>query len=59
MEILVSIVLHPVAVVLAWLNLIVRNDMGTLAKIIWAVVLFFAWGIGPIVYILFGGGTLW
>ena len=59
LEVLLSIFLHPVAVVLAWLNLAVRGDMGTLGKLIWAVVLFFAWGIGPIVYILFGGGTLW
>lgn len=59
LEVLLSIFLHPIAVILSWLNLAVRGDIGTLGKIIWAVVLFFAWGIGPIVYIFLGGGSLW
>jgi hypothetical protein len=31
--------LHPVAVVLGWLNLAGRRDMGGGAKVVWAVLL--------------------
>lgn len=58
LEILVAIILHPVAVVLAWLDEARRTDMTTAAKVIWGIVCL-VWGIGPILYILFGGGTLW
>jgi hypothetical protein len=59
LEILVSIILHPVAVVLAWINLAGRSDLDIVGKVIWAIVILLAWGIGPILYILIGGGTLW
>ena len=58
LELAVAIVLHPIAVVLCWINIAGRTDLSTLQKILWAVVCF-VWGIGPILYILFGGGTLW
>ncbi len=58
LEILISIILHPIAVVLMWLNLAGRNDLGTTQKIIWAIV-GVIWGIGPILYILVGSGALW
>ena len=58
LEIAVAIVLHPLAVVLCWINIAGRTDLSTLQKVLWAVVCF-VWGIGPILYILFGGGTLW
>ena len=57
-EILISVILHPIAVVLMWLNLAGRHDLGTAQKIIWAVV-GVIWGIGPILYILVGDGALW
>lgn len=58
LEILISAILHPIAVVLMWLNLAGRQDLGTAQKIIWAIV-GVIWGIGPILYILVGDGALW
>jgi Phospholipase_D-nuclease N-terminal len=58
LEIALAVVLHPVAVVLSWINIKGRTDLSTLQKILWAVISV-VWGIGPILYILFGGGTLW
>jgi hypothetical protein len=57
-EILVSAILHPIAVVLMWINLAGRSDLGQAQKIIWAVV-GLIWGIGPVLYILVGDGALW
>jgi hypothetical protein len=48
--------LHPVAVVLGWLNLAGRRDMGGGAKVVWAVLLIIP--IVPFVYVL-TGGDLW
>ena len=58
LEILVSVILHPVAVVLMWINIAGRSDLTTGQKVIWAIV-GIVWGIGPILYILVGGGALW
>jgi hypothetical protein len=58
LEILVSAILHPVAVVLMWINLSGRDDLSSTQKIIWAIV-GLVWGIGPILYILVGDGVLW
>ena len=58
LEILVSAILHPVAVVLMWINLAGRDDLGSAQKVIWAIV-GLVWGIGPILYILVGDGVLW
>lgn len=58
LEILVALILHPIAVVLAWINLAGRTDLSTTAKVLWGIVCI-VWGIGPILYILLGGGTLW
>jgi phospholipase D-like protein len=57
-EVLLAIFLHPVAWVLCVINIVNRNDLGGLAKFLWIVVTFF-WGIGPILYILLGGGKFW
>lgn len=59
LEILVSIFLHPIAVILAWINLAGRGDLDIVGKLIWAIVILIAWGIGPILYVLLGGGSLW
>jgi hypothetical protein len=56
LEILICIFLHPVAVVLGWVNLASRTDLGGGAKIAWAIFLLFP--IVPIVYVL-TGGDLW
>ncbi len=58
LEILISAILHPVAVVLMWINLAGRTDLNKLQKVIWAIV-GLIWGIGPILYILVGDGVLW
>jgi hypothetical protein len=58
LEIVLAILLHPIAVVLLWINLLGRSDLNTFQKVVWAVV-GLIWGIGPILYILVGGGELW
>jgi hypothetical protein len=57
-EILLSIFLHPIAMVLMWINLAARGDMSTPKKIIWFLVSIL-WGLGPILYILVAEGGLW
>jgi hypothetical protein len=58
LEILVSIILHPLALILMLLNLIGRSDIDGGKKIVWGLV-GIIWGIGPILYITVGEGTLW
>lgn len=58
-ECVLSIVLHPIAVVLAWINLLGRADIGFVQKILWLLLITFAWGVGPILYIVLSGGQLW
>ena len=50
-EILLSILLHPIAMILMWINLLARGDISTLRKIVWFVASII-WGLGPILYIL-------
>ena len=57
-EVLIAIFLHPIAFVLAVINIVNRQDMSGVAKVLWIIISFF-WGIGPILYILLGGGQLW
>lgn len=57
-EILLAIFLHPVAFVLCLINIAGRRDLTGLQKLVWAVVTL-VWGIGPILYVLVGGGALW
>lgn len=58
LELLVAIVLHPVAVILVWIDEARRSDLSSAQKVIWGIVSL-VWGIGPILYILLGGGMLW
>jgi hypothetical protein len=58
LEILLSVFLHPVAFVLALINILGRSDLSVLQKVVWIVVCL-VWGIGPILYVLVGGGSLW
>jgi len=57
-EVLLAIFLHPVAFVLAVIDIVNRKDMGGVAKFLW-IIISFVWGIGPILYILFGRGKFW
>ncbi len=57
-EILLAIFLHPIAFVLCLINILGRRELGALQKVVWIVVTFI-WGIGPILYLLVGGGELW
>lgn len=54
-ELLVCFI-HPVAVLLVWLNLVVRPELSGTAKIVWAVLALVP--IVPFVYVL-TGGELW
>jgi Phospholipase_D-nuclease N-terminal len=56
-EILLAIFLHPIAFVLCLINILGRELTG-LQKVVWAVVTLI-WGIGPILYVLVGGGEMW
>jgi len=58
LEILLSLILHPIAMLLMWINLIARGDMTTFVKVVWFVVSI-VWGLGPILYLLVAEGSLW
>jgi hypothetical protein len=58
LEILLSIFLHPIAMVLMWINLIARGDLTTSVKVVWFVASI-VWGLGPILYLLVSEGSLW
>lgn len=57
-EILLSIFLHPVAMILMWINLITRRNYSFVKKLVWFAISLL-WGIGPILYILISDGELW
>ncbi len=58
LEVIVSIVLHPVAMILMWLNLAGRGNMDGNRKLVWFIVSLI-WGFGPILYLLIDDGALW
>jgi hypothetical protein len=58
LEILVSLLLHPLAFILAIIDIVRRDDLSGPKKLIWAVISI-AWGIGPILYIVLADGKLW
>jgi hypothetical protein len=55
LEIVVCFI-HPLAVVLAWINLLGRDDLSGVRKLVWAVFLLVP--IVPFLYVL-TGGELW
>ncbi|MDQ6931302.1 MAG: hypothetical protein M3126_11635 [Candidatus Eremiobacteraeota bacterium] len=57
-EILLSIFLHPIAMILMWLHLAGRRDLTQNRKIIWFIVSII-WGLGPILYVLLDDGAFW
>ena len=58
LEILLSVILHPIAMVLMWINLVGRSDITGFKKAVWFVVSL-VWGLGPILYMLVDDGALW
>ncbi len=46
---IVLCILHPVAVILIWISLLFRRDIGFIAKLTWAIAVFV-----PFVYVLTG-----
>ncbi len=57
-EILLSLFLHPIAMILMWINLATRGDMSDGKKIVWFIVSII-WGLGPVLYVLVAEGSLW
>jgi hypothetical protein len=53
---LVLCILHPVAVVLIWINLLVRRDIGLIPKLTWAIASIVPFV--PFVYVLTGNDFL-
>ncbi len=45
-------ILHPVAMVLIWINLAMRTDLGLIAKLTWAIAVLVPFV--PFVYVLTG-----
>ena len=58
LEILVSAILHPIAMILMWINVLGRSDLSGLQKTAW-ILAGLLWGLGPILYILVADGALW
>jgi hypothetical protein len=58
LEILIALILHPIAFILVIVNLAGRDDLTPAQKIVWGVVSVI-WGVGPILYVLVGGGAFW
>jgi hypothetical protein len=56
LELLVCIFLHPVAVILGWINIAGRSDLSGGQKVVWAIFLLVP--LVPFLYIL-TGGDLW
>jgi hypothetical protein len=55
---ILSIVLHPVAMVLTWITIARRSDLGAVGKIVWGIISIIR-GLGPIRYMVISGGGLW
>jgi Phospholipase_D-nuclease N-terminal len=58
LEILLAVFLHPIAFVLCLINILGRSDLTGLKKLVWVIVTL-VWGIGPILYVLVGDGSMW
>jgi hypothetical protein len=58
LEIVLSLVLHPIAMILMWINLLARGDLSTPVKIAWFITSLI-WGLGPILYVIVADGALW
>jgi hypothetical protein len=59
LQLLVSLLLHPVAVILAWINIAGRSDLGAIQKVLWAALVLVGVALGPMLYVTIGKGSLW
>lgn len=57
-EILLALLLHPIAFVLCVINILGRRDLSGGRQLVWIVVCLL-WGLGPILYVLVGDGEMW
>ena len=57
-EILLALILHPIAFVLCLINILGRRDLSGGQQLVWIVVCL-VWGLGPILYVLVGDGEMW
>jgi hypothetical protein len=55
-ELLICVLLHPIAVVLIWIDLLTRGDASTAVKVVWAIIALVP--LVPCVYVLVSG-DLW
>jgi hypothetical protein len=55
-EVLICIILHPLAVVLMWIDLATRSEIGGGRKLVWAI--FGLIPLVPVIYVL-TSGDLW
>jgi hypothetical protein len=53
---LILCILHPIAVVLIWINLLFRDDIGLLAKLTWGITAIVP--LVPFIYVLTGNDLL-
>ncbi len=53
---IICCILHPIAVVLIWINLLFRRDIGLIAKLTWAIASIVP--LVPFIYVL-TGNDLW
>lgn len=53
---LILCILHPIAVVLIWINLLSRRDIGLLAKLTWGITAIIP--LVPFIYVLTGNDFL-
>ena len=58
LEIVLSVFLHPIAMVLMWINLIKRADMVTYKKVVWLIVSV-VWGKCGWLLVLVAVGSVW
>lgn len=58
LEFILSLILHPVAMILMWLSVLRREELSAVRKVVWLIISII-WGLGPLLYILVGGGELW
>lgn len=59
LQLLVSLLLHPIAVILAWINIAGRSDLGFVQKVLWGVLVLVGVALGPMLYVTIGKGSLW
>jgi hypothetical protein len=57
-QIMLAVLVQPLAAILMWINLSGRTDLGPRRKAFWACASF-VWIFGPLAYIMIGGGRLW